>query len=70
MYLLYTFSVGRFVTIVDDILGVKESGRNRLDKNNAPDKLFCTHPPRGSLGVRGKMCVIKKDGALEKRVFI
>ena len=24
-------------------------------------------PPRGSPGVRGKMCVIKKGGALEKK---
>ena len=30
----------------------------------------CSDPsPRGSLGVRGKMCVIQKGGALEKRVI-
>ena len=27
-------------------------------------------PPRGSLGVRRKMCVLNKGGALEKIVFI
>ena len=32
----------------------------------APVKLFCHHPP--ALGVRGKMCVIKKGGALENEV--
>ena len=32
----------------------------------APVKLFCHHPP--ALGVRGKMCVIKKGGALEIEV--
>ena len=35
---------------------------------NAPVKLFCPYPPRGSLGVRGKMCVIRKVGALENEV--
>ena len=32
---------------------------------NAPVKLFCTHPPMGSPGVRENMHVIKKGGALE-----
>ena len=35
----------------------------------APLKLFCPHRPLGSPGVRGKICVIKKGGALEKRVI-
>ena len=41
----------------------------------APVKLFCPHPsppphtPRGSPGVRGKMCLIKKGDALKKRVI-
>ena len=34
----------------------------------APFKLFCPNPPTGSLGVRGKMCVIRKVGALENEV--
>ena len=34
----------------------------------APVKLFCPDPPRGSPGVRGKMCAIKKGGALENEV--
>ena len=38
--------------------------------HNAPVKLFCLHPPRGSPGVKGKICVIKKGGALEKRVIL
>ena len=33
-----------------------------------PVKLFCSNRPRGSHGVRGKMCVIKKGGALENEV--
>ena len=37
-------------------------------------KLFCPHYPHppnpgGSPGVRGKMCVMKKGGALKKRVI-
>ena len=37
----------------------------------APVKLFYPHPHhRGSHGVRGKFCVIKKGGTLEKRVII
>ena len=37
---------------------------------NAPVRLFCPHPPLGTPGVRGKMCVIKKGGALENEVKI
>ena len=42
----------------------------------APVKLFCPHPPNPPEGPPGqplgqrKMCVIKKSGALEKRVII
>ena len=33
--------------------------------------MFCPHPPspQGCPGVKGKMCVIKKGGALEKRLI-
>ena len=48
--------------------------RTELHQSYALVKLFCPHPPsRGSPGLRGKMLVIKKGGALEKiviRVFI
>ena len=37
---------------------------------NAPVKLFCPHPPPQGSGVRENMCVIKKGGALEKRVIL
>ena len=33
-----------------------------------PLKLFYPHLPRGNPGVRGKMCVIKKGGAMENEV--
>ena len=33
--------------------------------HNAPVKLFCPHPPWGSPGIRRKMFVINKGGALE-----
>ena len=51
---------------------IQGSSRNSLHElksslDYAPVKLFCPHPPRGSPG--GKMCVIKKGGALEKRVI-
>ena len=36
--------------------------------NYASAKLFYPHPIRGSPGVRGNICVIKKGGALENGV--
>ena len=50
-------------------LGIATSRTSNSHGNLCAGQIVLPHAPPGSTGVRENMCVIKKGGALEKRVI-